>query len=267
LLNLFVPSAGIAEATIMNHAQVADALYQARRDGTEPKTVAGVEIDHDTALKIQLDVLGRFEAAGEALGGWKAALSSGTSRDMMGKGFRPFGYVLKSKILKSGDSVARGQMFQCRIEPELCVVLKTQLRGPRISAAQARSAIGAIAPAFEINDIRTRPEWGRPLLLADGLAQWGIVVGTPVPVRDGLASTTVRFFENDALIATETPGDDMDDPFLSLARMCEVLDRFGRGLEPGQPVITGAFCRAPVKAASTFRAEFSGIGDVSVSFT
>ena len=251
----------------MNHAEVADALFRARKNGTEPTALAGINIDHDAALKIQLDVLDRFAAAGEALGGWKAALSSGTSRDMMGKDFRPFGYVLKSKILKSGDVVARNAMFQCRIEPELCVILQTPLRGAKITAAQARDAVGAIAPAFEINDIRTRSEWGRPLLLADGLAQWGIVVGTAVPVRDGLVSTTVRFFENDTLLAAETPNDDMDDPFLSLARMCEVLHRFGRGLEPGQPVITGAFCRAPVKSASTFRAEFSGIGDVSVTFT
>lgn len=250
----------------MNLEQLADALYVARRDGKEPVEAAGIALDQDTALRVQLGVLDRFVAAGEALGGWKAALSSGTSRDMMGKDFRPFGYVLKSKILESGASVARKDMSQCRIEPELCVIMKAPLRGARISAAQARDAVGAVAPAFEINDIRTRPEWGRPLLLADGLAQWGIVVGAPVPVRDGLADTAVRFFENDTLLAAETPGDQMDDPFLSLARMCEVLDRFGRGLEAGQPVITGAFCRAPVKAASRFRAEFSGIGDVSVSF-
>ena len=115
-------------------------------------------------------------------------------------------------------------MFQCRIEPELCVIMKAPLRGAALSAADARNAVGAIAPAFEINDIRTRPEWGRPLLLADGLAQWGIVVGAPVPVRDDLANTTVRFFENEKLIETATPGELMDDPFLSLALMCAVLD-------------------------------------------
>ena len=89
----------------MNQTQVADALHRARKHGTEPQSVAGVELDTDAALTIQLHVLDRFKAEGEALGGWKAALSSGTSRDMMGKDFRPFGYVLKSKILKSGDRV------------------------------------------------------------------------------------------------------------------------------------------------------------------
>jgi len=250
----------------MNQTQVADALHRARKHGTEPQSVAGVELDTDAALTIQLHVLDRFKAEGEALGGWKAALSSGTSRDMMGKDFRPFGYVLKSKILKSGDRVNRARMFQCRIEPELCVIMKAPLRGAALSAADARNAVGAIAPAFEINDIRTRPEWGRPLLLADGLAQWGIVVGAPVPVRDDLANTTVRFFENEKLIETATPGELMDDPFLSLALMCAVLDRFGLGLEAGQPIITGAFCRTAVNAANSYRAEFSGIGDVSVTF-
>jgi 2-keto-4-pentenoate hydratase len=246
--------------------QLIDALFKARRDGTELASRANAELDPDTALRIQLGVLERFVNAGDALGGWKAALSSGTSRDMMGKDFRPFGYVLHSKIFRSGERVSLKQMHQCRIEPELCVIMKSPLRGATVTAAEARRAVGAIAPAFEINDIRTRTEWGRPLLLADGLAQWGIVIGPQVPVRDGLEKTTVKFFADDKLLATETPGDQMDDPFLSLARMCGVLDRFGLGLEAGQPIITGAFCRSPVNGPGTFRAEFSGIGDVSITF-
>jgi 2-keto-4-pentenoate hydratase len=185
---------------------------------------------------------------------------------MMGKDFRPFGYVLKSRILSSGDHAPLNQIFHCRIEPELCVIMKSALRGNNLSMEDARRAVGAIAPAFEINDIRTRNEWGRPLLLADGLAQWGIVVGPQIPVRDGLSGTTVKFFQEKDLLATETPGATMDDPFLSLVRMCAVLDKFGLGLEPGQPIITGAFCRAPVTGPGTYRAEFSGIGDVSVTF-
>jgi 2-keto-4-pentenoate hydratase len=246
--------------------QLIDALFQARRDGTEPASGANVVIDQDDALRVQLGVLDRFVKAGDALGGWKAALSSGTSRDMMGKDFRPFGYVLRSKVFQSGDRVSLGAMHQCRIEPELCVIMKSPLRGGSVNAAEARRSVGAIAPAFEINDIRTRTEWGRPLLLADGLAQWGIVIGPPVPVRDGLENTTVKFFVDDKLLVTETPGDQMDDPFLSLARMCSVLDRFGLGLEAGQPIITGAFCRAPVDRPGTFRAEFSSVGDVSIKF-
>ncbi len=246
--------------------QLIDALYRARRDGTEPATGADSGLEQDAALRIQLGVLDRFVKAGDSLGGWKAALSSGTSRDMMGKDFRPFGYVLRSRIFQSSDRVSLKQMHECRIEPELCVIMKSPLKGGNITAAEARRAVGAVAPAFEINDIRTRPEWGRSLLLADGLAQWGIVVGRSVPVRDGLENTTVRFFADDRLLATETPGDQMDDPFLSLARMCGVLDRFGLGLEAGQPIITGAFCRSPVNGPGTFRAEFAGVGDVSITF-
>src|SRR5262249_52327150 len=78
--------------------QLIDVLYEARRDGTEPVLGQGAQLDQETALRVQLGVLDRFVGDGEQLGGWKAALSSGTSRDMMGKDFRPFGYVLKSRI-------------------------------------------------------------------------------------------------------------------------------------------------------------------------
>jgi 2-keto-4-pentenoate hydratase len=59
----------------------------------------------------------------------------------------------------------------------------------------------------------------------------------------------------------------MDDPYLSLSRLCRLLHKYGLGLEPGQPVITGAFCHHAVRQPGTYRAVFSGIDTVSVQFT
>jgi 2-keto-4-pentenoate hydratase len=126
--------------------------------------------------------------------------------------------------------------------------------------------VRAVAPAFEINERRTNPEQGNALLLADGLAQWGIVVGPDAPVRDGLVDTTVGFYAGDQLVETKTPGPTMDDPYLSLARVACLLHKFGMGLEPGQPVITGSFFHHTVTQAGTYRARFVGIGDVAVEF-
>jgi 2-keto-4-pentenoate hydratase len=59
----------------------------------------------------------------------------------------------------------------------------------------------------------------------------------------------------------------MDDPFLSLSRLCALLHQYGRGLEPGQRVITGSFCNETVKGPGGWRAVFSGIGEVAVRFS
>jgi 2-keto-4-pentenoate hydratase len=85
-------------------------------------------------------------------------------------------------------------------------------------------------------------------------------------VRDGLGDTRVEFYRDDQLVETNTPGATMDDPYLSLARLCRLLHKYGRGLEPGQPVITGSFCHHPVPQPGSYRAVFSDIGEVSVKF-
>lgn len=41
----------------------------------------------------------------------------------------------------------------------------------------------------------------------------------------------------------------------------------GRGLEPGQRVITGSFCNETVTGPGSWRAAFAGIGEVAVRFS
>ena len=252
---------------MVSQAAIVDALYVARRNGSQPSGLDQVQLGLEEALEVQLRVLDRFQAEGDRLGGWKVGLTSGNARDRMGKDFRPFGYVLRSRIFQSGATVPVAKILNCSVEPELCLIIGSPLRGDAVDVAEAKAAVRAVAPAFEINERRVRPDTGQALLLADGLAQWGIVVGPGVPVRDGLVETTVDFYCDEQLIETKTPGATMDDPYLSLSRLCRLLHKYGFGLEPGQPVITGSFCHHAVRRPGTYRAVFSGIGEVSVQLT
>ena len=243
-----------------------DTLYHARRTGTQPAHIEPVPSDLDEALAVQLRVLRRFEAAGEQLGGWKVGLTSGKARDRMGKDVRPFGYILQNRVFSSGAALPLSSILQCHIEPELCLIIGSALRGQDVDREQAKAAVRAVAPAFEINEVRVQPDQGPMSLVADGLAQWGIVLGPEAPVRDGLVETTVTFSHNGQVVETKTPGTTMDDPYLSLARLCHRLHPSGLGLEPGQPVITGSFCHHAVTQPGSYSADFSGIGEVSVQF-
>lgn len=258
-------------------AEVIEKLFLSRCNST----IADLsDIGTDDALGHQLKVLERFEAEGHKLGGWKIGMTSGNARDMMGKDYRPFGFILGERILSSGSKVPvpASAIVNCQIEPELCLIIGEPLAGDRVSVTEAKAAVRAVAPAFEINEIRKNPKdlqalrAGAPsqeqmsLLQADGLANWGIVLGPEVAVKDHLVDTTVEFFHDGEPVGTETPGDTMDDPFLSLTRLCALLARYGRGLEVGQPVITGAFLHYSVKGPSSYRANFQGIGEVSINF-
>ena len=244
-----------------------DTLYHARRNGTRPARMDPTPANLDEALAVQLRVLQRFETTGERLGGWKVGLTSGKARDRMGKDVRPFGYVLQSRVFQSGATLPVASIMDCQIEPELCLIVGSALRGEGVEREQAKAAVRAVAPAFEINEVRVQPTRDPLSLVADGLAQWGIVVGPEAPVRDGLVNTTVTFSRNGQVVETKTPGTTMDDPYLSLARLCRLLHTFGLGLEPGQPVITGSFCHHAVTQPGSYSADFSGVGTVSVGFS
>lgn len=251
----------------MYDEQLVEALLEARLEGIADPEMSAAAYDPHEALSLQLAVLSRLVAAGERLAGWKVGLTSGPRRDVMGRNFRPFGYLLESRLLSSGDALGHDQITSCYLEPELCLVLGAPLRGDDVDPDAARAAVRAIAPAFELNERRLRSGADDATTIADGLGNWGIVVGPEASVRSGLTETTVDLWHDDVLVATMTPGESMDDPFLSLSRLCALLHRYGRGLDAGQRVITGSFCNQTVQGPGTWRALFLGIGEVTVRFT
>jgi 2-keto-4-pentenoate hydratase len=250
----------------MSDETLVEALFQARLKGFADPGLTVAEHGLPKALDLQLAVLDRFLASGERLGGWKVGHTAGPRRGLMGRDFRPFGYILDSRIVRSGATLQHGRITSCFVEPELCLVLGAPLRGKDVDPATARAAVRAVAPAIELNETRLPPGADHPAMLADGLSNWGIVVGPEAPVRSNLTDTTAEFWHDGELVTTKTPGDSMDDPFLSLSRLCALLHQYGRGLEPGQRVITGSFCNETVKGPGGWRAVFSGIGEVAVRF-
>lgn len=238
----------------------------ARAGGFDVAPLAG-RYDLEEGLALQLGVLERWRAAGDERGGWKVGFTSGRSRDMLGPGFRPFGYVLRSRIFPSDARVPLARIARPSLEPELCLVARERLAGADVTAAEARAAVSCVAAGFEINEARLRGELDPAALLADGLTQWGIVVGDRAAPQGLLSGLRVRLCCDGALRAEAGPDYAIDDPFLSLARLAATLHRFGLAVEPGDHVITGAWARCAVEGSGRWTAEFGGIGSVSVEFT
>ena len=216
----------------------------------------------------QLEVLARWQARGEALGGWKVGLTSGRSRDAFGVGFRPFGYILASRILRSGASIERARIRGCGIENEVCFLIGRDLAGASVDAAAARAAVHSIAPAFEINETRLSGNADNGLRIADDLSQWGIVVGERIalPSSIDLDRLKVELTRDGEPIERVAAQGHIDDHFASIAALARELAKFGRGLHAGDHVITGAFTRQAVAAPARFEGRFGALGSVSVSF-
>lgn len=244
----------------------ARALFTARQMGRQIAVDTIEELSTDEALGLQLDVLERFTAAGQSLGGWKAGLTSGAGRDALGAGFRPFGYILESRILANRAHIPLA-IPGLTIEPEICLTIGEELGGANPDIATVRGAVCAVAPALEVNERRFNADAGMGLILADGLSNWGIVVGPEIPAGNDLTDFAVEFGDESETFFSARAGAMMDNPYLAISRLCAALDAFGLNLLPGQRVITGAFGQHRVAGPGTFRANFQHLGEVCVTVT
>ena len=223
--------------------------------------------DLDDGLNRQLETLEGKLAAGEALGGWKVGLTSGQARDSMGSGFRPFGYILQSRVFASGARIGLNAFERVGVENECCFTIGRELAG-NVSRDAVADAVQGVAPAFEINERRLPADALAADRLADDLSQWGIVAGESRGVAGvDFESLVVTLARDGEAVETVAARGHIEDHFDSIAALAAQLSRFGRTLQPGQRVITGSLGRCPVTEPSRWSGDFgSELGVVEVVF-
>jgi len=252
----------------MNHSEAVDLIWRAWQEKSGYPQALRSWLNFENALAIQLALLDRRLDHGDELVGWKIGLTSERVRTHLGTEDQPFGHI--TRHLKSGSRVVLDDIgANTSIEPEMVVTLGNDLHGPDVTSTSARAAVSHIAAGLEINQNRIGEISDFPMLVADNLTQWAIVEGQPRSLDDSFnsESVTVGFRRNNQLV-NEIAGkpEVIDDHFTSLATLANTLGRFNRGLLAGQKIITGSFCRQPVAAGDTWKASFSSIGDVQISF-
>ena len=221
---------------------------------------------------MQLDILERRLAEGERLAGWKIGLTSATVRAHFGTERQPFGHILESGIVESPGAVALDDLVVG------CGSRAGALRDDGLGSARSgrhrrRGPIRgwqSIAPGMEINQKRSGGVTDFELSVADNLTQWAIVQGAPprrsrsrTSIRNSLRVTMSR---NGEVQADVVGRDVIDDHFVSIATLANVLGEHGRRLEAGQRLITGSFSKHDVSHGDEWRAEFAGLGACSVRF-
>ena len=247
----------------------AEVFWQGQQTGTTDLTQLTGSLSVDQGEAVQLQVLARWLASGEQLGGWKVGLTSGRSRDAFGAGVRPFGFILASRVFKSGDRIPRARIPKLGLETELCFRIGKRLTGARVGADEVRAAITSVAPAFEVNELRTSASADNGARAADNLSQWGLVVGAeiaPLPNYD-FDALTVHLQENGVVMETVAAHGHIDDHFASQVALVHQLARFERALEPGQRVITGSYTRQNITNAGEYVGSFGELGTVSINFS
>lgn len=265
----------------MNKAQLAaaDALeaFYAGDLTLDELTPPFTSLTLDDGLAVQCELFGRRAAAGAQLVGYKVGLTSERARKAVGSDERPFGHI--SVLLTNGstlDAVApRSWPAQLAlggklsVEPELCFVIGEEIAGADVSPATARSCVREVRAGYEINESRVPVGDTLALLVADNLTNYAVVEGDAahcVLDERELDAVTVTVTCDDEERFSDTAGEHVDNPYVSIAALARTLDRHGLSLLPDQRVITGAYARFPASAGDTWTTSYDGIGTVEVSF-
>ena len=137
-----------------------DELYRAfvGRDPVDPLTNREPGITIDDAYQIQLRMIQRRLDIGEKVIGKKIGVTSKAVQTMLHV-FQPdFGQLLSGMAFNEGEPVPANTLIAPKAEAEVAFILKRDLNGPGVTAADVLRATDWVMPCFEIVDSRIR-DW------------------------------------------------------------------------------------------------------------
>lgn len=260
----------------LNEAQqrkAAEALFAAERDHApiEPITATYENADIEDAYRIAICVTELKLAAGRTIKGHKIGLTSKAMRSLNNATEPDYGTMFDNWFVPEGTIVEFSRLNRPLVEVELAFVLRHDLPGPSVNAADVIRATDFILPALEIVDSRFSRRGNRGVIdsVCDA-ASCGLVVlgGNPrrldqIDIRRIGASLA----KNGDIEETGVAAAVMGNPINSVAWLANKLHEFGVTMAAGHVVLSGSFIKAiPFVAGDTLTALFDQLGEVSCTF-
>ena len=245
----------------------ADALSYFYENGGDAPAEAFADLGFEDGLSIQREMQRRAVADGAVQSGWKVGLTSDRARKTVGIDDRPFGHV--NRILASPAQIPSAGISKVSIEPEMCFVIGERIAGDDVDPATVPGRISEVCAGYEVNEVRVAVGGNLAMLVADSLTNWAVVRGEGIapPAAEALDRCTVAVSCDGEEQFTCTAADEVDNPYLSIARLAATLHRHGMSLEPGQCVVTGAYSRFRVEPGQRWTTNYSGIGTVEAAIS
>lgn len=174
------------------------------------------------------------------IAGVKIATTTKVMQALMGIDHPCGGAIFSSRVYQAPADIAASSYVNLRAECEIAVRLGRDLDGANLSVDDARAAVDAIAPAFELIEDRNAVyrETKATSLIADNAWNGGVVLGEwrPFTTTDGIESAEgiLSFY------GVEQARGRPDDPFGALAWLASLAASRKRPLKAGMLVITGS---------------------------
>ncbi|MBW5250240.1 2-keto-4-pentenoate hydratase [Streptomyces sp. P01-B04] len=253
-------------------AEAAAVLWAAQRDRSpvEPLTTTWPGIEASDAYGIQLINIRRQLAEGRTVRGHKVGLSSKVMQQMMGVDEPDYGHLLSDMVLTEQTPVEADRYCCPRIEVEIGYVLGRSLPGEGCTTEDVLAATEYIVPSLELIDSRIK-DWriGLADTIADNASSAGVILGSARvrPADLNPADIEAVLHRDGEEIARGNTSAVLGDPTEAVAWLARKVASFGVRLEAGHVILPGSCTKAvDVKPGESYRADFDGLGSVSVGF-
>lgn len=249
-----------------------DQLHQAllQRQPIAPLTDSEPEMTLQDAYAIQLRMVQHRLDAGETVIGKKIGVTSRAVQNML-KVYQPdFGQLLSGMVYNEGQPISVNGLIAPRAEAEVAFVLKRDLCGPGVTAADVLRATEAVLPCFEIVDSRIQ-DWKIRIqdTVADNASCGVFVLGGEMrsPYALDLALAGMVLEKNGEIVSTAAGAAVQGSPVNAVAWLANTLGALGMPLKAGDVILSGSQSPlVPVVAGDSFRCSVGGMGGCSIKF-
>jgi 2-oxo-3-hexenedioate decarboxylase len=252
-------------------ADLAARLIEAvdKRTGIEALTTTAGLFDAETAYAVQDAVVADRAGRGAPVVGAKLGLTNVAKQRQMKVDEPLYGWLTGDMAIDVGQPLRCERFIQPRCEPEIAFVLREDLAGAHVTAAQVLAATGAVYPAIDVLDSRFAGySFTLPDVIADNASGAGFILGGQATDPGGidLRLTGAVLEKNGELIATAAGAAVLGHPAASVAWLVRALAARGRGLTAGQVVLSGALTEAvPVEPGDVIVARFDRLGTIELA--
>ena len=249
-----------------------DSLYDAlvARTPIAPLSAAHPDMTIEDAYHVQQRMIARRLEKGDRVIGKKIGVTSKIVMDMLKVNQPDFGQLLSNMVFNEGEPIVASSMIAPKAEAEVAFILKNDLMGPGVTAADVLRATDCVVPCFEIVDSRIK-DWKIKIqdTVADNASCGVLVLGgvRKSPRKLDLALAGMVLAKNGDIISTSTGAAVQGSPVNAIAWLANTLGRLGIGLKAGEIILSGSQSPlVPVVAGDSLTCNVGGLGGTSVRF-
>lgn len=256
----------------INIADTAERLIEAKASRV-PVDVLIDDADGPTtadAFRVQQEVIRRYVESGDRITGFKLGNIAKAMQDKFGVDEPDYGFLLASQFYPENLVIREDEFIEPFIELEPGFVLKRDLGGPHVTAADVMAATDFVVPALEIIDSRIR-DWKIGLFdtLADNGSVGGVILGgQPRELSEvNLADQPGTIEFDGQQVASGNTNAVYGNPISAIAWLCRRVAEYGITLKAGQFILPGS-CLAAEKMVPGTRVtgRFAGWGEISFDY-